>query len=67
MLFRFAILDLLYLYEFYRTGPDISEIRFNETVLEDEVDWNRISQYLERFNNRALEKRIKLLQKIYHL
>ncbi len=62
-----AILDLLYLYDFYKTGPDISEIRFNDTVLGSDVDWDRMEQYLERFNNKSLEKKIDLLIKTYHL
>lgn len=62
-----AILDLFYLYSFYKTDDDIAEIRFNEGVLEDEVDWDRMAEYLERFNIKTLEKKIMLLKEIYHL
>jgi len=62
-----AILDLFYLYDFYRTDRDISEIRFNEAILEDDMDWDRMSQYLKRFNNKVLEKKIMLLKEIHHL
>jgi predicted transcriptional regulator of viral defense system len=62
-----AILDFLYIYNFYKKEQDISEIRFNEIVLESEVDWKKMDNYLERFNNKALAKRIRLIQKVYHL
>ena len=62
-----AILDFLYLYDFYKMEQEIEEIRFNEIILESEVDWKKMDNYLERFNNKALEKKIRLLQKVYHL
>ena len=62
-----AILDFLYFYDFYNTEEDILEIRFNEIVLEDEVNWDKIDDYLGKFNNKALIKRIRLIQKAYHL
>jgi predicted transcriptional regulator of viral defense system len=62
-----AILDFLYIFDFLKDELNISEIRFNEIVLEDEVDWNKMELYLERFKNKALEKRIRLIQKVYHL
>jgi predicted transcriptional regulator of viral defense system len=62
-----AILDFLYLYDFYNTGEEISEIRFNETVLESEIDWEKMDNYLERFNNKALTKRIGLIREIYKI
>ena len=62
-----AILDFLYIYDFYKSEQDIAEIRFNEVVLEEEVDWKKMEGYLERFHNKALEKRIMLIQKIYSL
>jgi len=62
-----AILDLLYIYNFYNTKQEVSEIRFNEIVLGNEVDWKKMDEYLERFNIKTLEKRIRLIQKVYHL
>jgi predicted transcriptional regulator of viral defense system len=62
-----AILDLLYIYDFYQGEQDISEIRFNEIVLETEVNWEKMETYMKLFNNKALEKRIRLIQKIYNL
>ncbi|HOW26081.1 MAG TPA: hypothetical protein PK711_10470 [Bacteroidales bacterium] len=62
-----AILDFLYIYSYYTSEEEISEIRFNEIVLEEEVDWKKMEGYLKRFNNKALEKRIRCVQKMYNL
>ncbi len=62
-----AILDLLYLFDFYKTEEDLAEIRFNESVLENDIDWQKMDEYLARFNIKTLEKKIRLIQKIHHL
>lgn len=62
-----AILDFLYIYSYYTSEEEISEIRFNEIVLEEEVDWKKMEGYLKRFNNKSLEKRIRCVQKMYNL
>ncbi|HRY31548.1 MAG TPA: hypothetical protein P5531_01115 [Bacteroidales bacterium] len=62
-----AILDLLYLYDFYKTEQDISELRFNELVLETEVNWEKLNTYLGKFNTKTLIKRVNLLKKIHSL
>lgn len=62
-----AILDFLYLYDFYHTEEEISEIRFNETVLATEVDWIRMDDYVKRFHNRALKRKIDLVKEVYNL
>jgi predicted transcriptional regulator of viral defense system len=62
-----AILDLLYLFDFYKTEEDLAEIRFNESALENDIDWQKIDEYLERFNIKILEKKIRLIRKIHQL
>ena len=62
-----AILDLLYIYNIYKTEQDISELRFNELVLENEVDWRKIENYLRKFNIRTLTNSANLIKKIYNL
>lgn len=62
-----AILDLLYIYDFYKTKQDISELRFNELVLENEVNWGKLENYLGKFNIKTLSNRVNLLKKIYNL
>jgi len=62
-----AILDFLYIFSFYKTEQEISELRFNEAVLEKDINWTRMDSYLKRFNITTLEKKIRLIQKVYHL
>jgi predicted transcriptional regulator of viral defense system len=62
-----AILDLLYLFDFYKTEEDLAEIRFNESVLGKDIDWQKMDEYLSRFNIKILEKKILLIRKIHHL
>jgi len=62
-----AILDLLYIYNIYKTEQDISELRFNELVLENEVNWSKIENYLGKFNIRTLTNSANLIKKIYNL
>ena len=62
-----AILDLLYVFDFYKTEEDLAEIRFNESVLENDIDWQKIDEYLGRFNIKTLEKKIRLIRKIHQL
>lgn len=59
-----ALLDLLYNYTFYQTKNDVKNIRLNEIVLEKELNWNKLDNYLERFKVKALDRKIKYLKKI---
>jgi predicted transcriptional regulator of viral defense system len=62
-----AILDLLYLFDFYKTEEDLAEIRFNGSVLEKDIDWQKMDEYLGRFNIKILEKKVRLIRKIHQL
>jgi hypothetical protein len=62
-----AILDLLYLFDFYQTEKDLAEIRWNESVLEEDIDWQKMDKYLGRFNVKILEKKVSLIRKIHQL
>ena len=62
-----AILDLLYIYNIYKTEQDVSELRFNELVLENEVNWRKMENYLRKFNIRTLTNSANLIKKIYNL
>ena len=61
-----AILDMLYIFDFYKAGQEISELRLNDVVLETEVDWKKMDEYLERFSVKTLEKKIRHIQKMNH-
>ncbi len=62
-----AILDLFYLYPFYNTENEIKELRFDEDFMENDLDLERLKEYVKRFANKELEKRIGLLLKAYNL
>jgi predicted transcriptional regulator of viral defense system len=59
-----AILDLLYIFDFYKTEEDINEIRFNEVALEKDINWNRMEEYLNRFEFKILDRKVRLIRKI---
>ncbi len=60
-----AIIDLFYLYPFYNNEFEITELRFDKNMLK--IDTCIMLKYLEKFKNKALEKRIKLVLKVYDL
>jgi predicted transcriptional regulator of viral defense system len=62
-----ALLDLLYLYPFYNTEQELDGLRLDEDFLEDDLNLGVLGEYLERFGNRSLENRVKLLIKTYGL
>lgn len=62
-----AILDLLYLFDFYKSEEDLAEIRLNGSVLEKDIDWQKMDDYLGRFNLKILEKKVRLIRKIHRL
>jgi predicted transcriptional regulator of viral defense system len=56
-----AILDLLYLYPFYNTKQEISDLRFDEDFMQNDLNIERLMEYAEKFKNKALDKRVKIL------
>ena len=62
-----AIIDLLYLYPQYSTLDEMHELRFDEDWMHDELNKERLLEYLERINSPILNKRIHLLLKAYDL
>lgn len=60
-----ALLDLLYLNPQYRTENDIRELRFDGDFLSEELDITRLTDYLARFDSKALSERINLVKRIY--
>jgi hypothetical protein len=62
-----AILDLLYFFDLYKTEQDLADIRFNESVLKEDLDWQKMDDYLGRFNIKILEKKILIIRKINQL
>ncbi len=62
-----ALLDLLYLYPFYKTEQDLADLRLDREVLHEELDRAEWESLTERFGSTALEKRAQLLSKVYDL
>lgn len=62
-----ALLDLLYLNPFYKTEQDMEELRLDEDFMQSEFNTERLGVFLSRVGNKALEKRIKCLIKVYEL
>lgn len=60
-----AILDLLYLFDFYRSADDIEGLRLNEQIMETEIDWNRMDSFTERFRSKTLSSKVDILKKLY--
>lgn len=63
--FEKAIVDFFYFRSNYKTIKAISELRFNEPVLRENLDIDRLFQYLENFENKELDVRVKNMLKIY--
>ena len=62
-----AFLDLLYLNPYYRTEQDMDELRLDEDFMQSDFDKERFGDYLSRVGNKALEKRVRCLIKVYEL
>lgn len=62
-----ALLDLLYLYPFYDSIDELEQLRLDEDFMAEELDINRLYEYLQKIGSKALDNRIKRLLKIYDL
>jgi|SRR5579859_7363988 len=62
-----AVLDLLYLYPFYNSEKELTELRLDEDFMQNEMDIELLKSYAQNFHNRELNKRVNLLLKTYSL
>lgn len=62
-----ALLDLLYLYPFYKTEQDMLDLRLDEDFMEDEFNVGSMNDYLARINSNALSQRVNTLLKAYNI
>jgi len=62
-----AILDLLYLYPFYDNEQEIIELRFDEDFMQDDLNVGCLLEFTAKFRSKALDKRVKILQRVYDL
>lgn len=59
-----AILDFFYINSFYESEKDMEDLRLNDTELTKIIN-EEFYRYLERYKSTALERRIRLMTKIY--
>jgi predicted transcriptional regulator of viral defense system len=62
-----ALLDLLYLYPFYNTSAEMENLRLDQSSLHEDIQITQLESFLARFKSTALEKRVRLLRKVYEL
>ncbi|MFT4094426.1 MAG: hypothetical protein QM640_12380 [Niabella sp.] len=62
-----ALLDLLYLYPFYNNEQEMETLRLDEDYLHNDLNKKLVTEYLSAFENKALDKRVKLLFKVHGL
>ena len=60
-----ALLDLLYLYPFYNSEKEMEELRMDEYYMREDLNVELLLSYNGRFRSKALDKRTRLLQKVY--
>ena len=59
-----ALLDFLYLRSDIKSEGDIFELRINGESYREVIDQNKLKQYMEAFNSKALNKKIDQLTEI---
>ena len=64
--FEKAIVDFFYFRSGYNTIRTISELRLSEPVLRENLNTDRLFQYLEDFKNNELKYRVEKMLKIYY-
>ena len=62
-----ALTDLLYLHPFYNSVSEMEELRLDDFFLHEELNRDLLLEYSSRINNKALDRRIKLLITSYAL
>ena len=60
-----AILDYLYLNATIKSLTDIESIRLNQSVVNEIIDWKKFASYTACFESTTINRKAKLLLKIY--
>ena len=61
-----ALIDLLYLYPFYKSDNDLLNLRLDEYFMQEELNTARLNEYLTTINNNSLTDRLQRLLNIYN-
>ncbi len=62
-----ALLDTLYLHPDYATEEVVDELQLNEEFMVNQLDENRLFEYLARWKSPALSTRVRTLLKHYNI
>ena len=62
-----ALIDLLYLYPFYNSDRELSELRLDESYMEEELIIGRLLEYADRINSKALFRRVRMLRAVHNI
>lgn len=62
-----ALIDLLYLNPFYNSIAALNDLRLDDDFLQADLNLPLFKEYAIKFNNKALESRVKLLINTYGL
>jgi len=60
-----AMLDLLYLYPAYNNRQEMEALRLDEDYLHNDLNKERLTEYLSGFQSKALDHRVNILFKTY--
>jgi predicted transcriptional regulator of viral defense system len=62
-----ALIDLLYLYPFYNSERELSELRLDESFMDEELNMDKLHEYTSRIRNKALFRRINILKTVHNI
>lgn len=62
-----AIIDLLYLHPEYHSKEELLELRFDDFIMQEELNKEQLLNFTDRCKSGATESRVKLLLKTYGL
>lgn len=62
-----ALLDLLYLHPEYQTEDDFLRLRLDEDYLMDDLNHERLQEYLKQWDSPKLNKRVQILLNAYNV
>jgi|AntRauTorckE5430_2_1112549.scaffolds.fasta_scaffold00236_5 predicted transcriptional regulator of viral defense system len=62
-----ALLDLAYLESEFSDELWLEEMRFDPWSLKEDINWNKMEIYAGRFGSEIMQKRLKVLAKLYEL
>lgn len=62
-----ALIDLLYLYPFYKTEEDMIDLRLDDDFMQEDFDKDKFLSYAAEIKSQALDRRIETLLTTYAL